>query len=102
MCGKIFSTEAQLKKHNRMHTDDSSLLPDDPDTTTKPQNDQATDPDLISPLQKIQVVSLSSCLKHSMLGLKVVFLTGVTGTELLTKCDFIISNPEKWDVLCQR
>ena len=57
---------------------------------------------LISPLQKIQVVSLSSCLKHSMLGLKVVFLTGVTGTELLTKCDFIISNPEKWDVLCQR
>ena len=46
MCGKIFSTEAQLKKHNRMHTDDSSLLPDDPDTTTKPQNDQATDPDL--------------------------------------------------------
>merc|ERR1719509_350381 len=42
--------------------------------------------------------------KFSTLGLKVVILTGETGTDLklLAKGNIIISTPEKWDVLSRR
>ena len=42
--------------------------------------------------------------RFSALGLKVVILTGETGTDLklLAKGNIIISTPEKWDVLSRR